>query len=124
LPTLRSPSLLPPVCLHSYRTGAATHNASMRHPPWAATCHRKRHWHKSYAIPMLTRTHAIASKPRIGSHVEVVPSCSFLTLASLPPLAHWLPVAIEQYYNFYYHYYREYFFASESRSIIIVMKQA
>ena len=42
---------------------------------------------------MLAQTHAFASKPRIVSHVEVEPSCSFLTLLALPPLAPWRVVA-------------------------------
>lgn len=90
LPTLRSPSFRRLcICI------ACTHDPSARmqlrrllhwQPPAIASgtgteAMRLQCWHKTYAY---------VNMPRIASHVVVVPSCSFLTLPALPPLAHWL----------------------------------
>jgi len=91
LPTLRSPSLQPLLCPcianaqdppHKCRSGGFLH----WQPPAIASGTGTepillQGWHK---------THAYVNMPRLASHVVVVPSCSFLTLPALPPLAHWL----------------------------------
>lgn len=67
LPTLRSPSLRRLCIPHMPANAQAQphrHCGYAAAPPLAATCHRKRHWHRTHAIALLAQTHAYASMPR------------------------------------------------------------